>query len=73
MKILEGFSSYAPLTACVDSDLVFAALEELNEANLLLHVIGARPNWEEQRTNQVVAEFENPQLHVVAKGALPAL
>jgi GTP-binding protein HflX len=55
-----------------------ATLEEVNEADLLLHVIDAsHPNWEEQRevVNQVLAELgaaEKPVLYVFSKiDALP--
>ncbi|HJP59715.1 MAG TPA: GTPase HflX [Gemmatimonadaceae bacterium] len=55
-----------------------ATLEEVNEADLLLHVIDAsHPNWEEQRSvvNQVLAELgaaEKPVLYVFSKiDALP--
>jgi len=50
-----------------------ATLEEVNEADLLLHVIDAsHPNWEEQRTvvDQVLAELgakEKPVLYVFSK------
>ena len=50
-----------------------ATLEEVNEADLLLHVIDAsHPNWEEQRevVDQVLAELgaeEKPVLHVFSK------
>ena len=56
-----------------------ATLEEVNEADLLLHVIDAsHPNWEEQRTvvDQVLTELgakEKPVLYVFSKiDALPA-
>jgi GTP-binding protein HflX len=56
-----------------------ATLEEVNEADLLLHVIDAsHPNWEEQRqvVDQVLAELgakEKPVLYVFSKvDALPA-
>jgi GTPase len=56
-----------------------ATLEEVNEADLLLHVIDAsHPNWEEQRdvVDQVLAELgaeEKPVLCVFSKvDALPA-
>jgi GTP-binding protein HflX len=55
-----------------------ATLEEVNEADLLLHVIDAsHPNWEEQRqvVDQVLAELgaaEKPVLYVFSKiDALP--
>src|SRR5690242_12109664 len=50
-----------------------ATLEEVNEADLLLHVIDAsHPNWEEQRqvVDQVLAELgaaEKPALYVFSK------
>jgi GTP-binding protein HflX len=50
-----------------------ATLEEVNEADLLLHVIDAsHPNWEEQRqvVDQVLAELgaaEKPVLYVFSK------
>jgi GTP-binding protein HflX len=50
-----------------------ATLEEVNEADLLLHVIDAsHPNWEEQRTvvDQVLTELgakEKPVLYVFSK------
>jgi GTP-binding protein HflX len=56
-----------------------ATLEEVNEADLLLHVIDAsHPNWEEQRkvVDQVLAELgaaEKPVLYVFSKiDAVPA-
>jgi GTP-binding protein HflX len=56
-----------------------ATLEEVNEADLLLHVIdSSHPNWEEQRevVTQVLAELgasEKPVLYVFSKiDALPA-
>jgi GTP-binding protein HflX len=56
-----------------------ATLEEVNEADLLLHVIDAsHPNWEEQRTvvDQVLAELgakEKPVLYVFSKiDAIPS-
>jgi GTP-binding protein HflX len=55
-----------------------ATLEEVNDADLLLHVIdSSHPNWEEQRdvVDQVLAELgaaEKPVLHVFSKiDALP--
>jgi len=57
-----------------------ATLEEVNEADLLLHVIDAsHPNWEEQRdvVDQVLAELgaaEKPVLYVFSKlDAVPAV
>jgi GTP-binding protein HflX len=56
-----------------------ATLEEVNEADLLLHVIDAsHPNWEEQRevVDQVLAELgakDKPVLYVFSKtDAIPA-